>query len=91
MALSKQSISKKMQIAFRRENLNEAWLPLIVKFAIELNADCVQVIDNNYFSSKNVSDDASATQPILNVVEQMKEYPRSVIIFDMDEISCIHK
>ena len=64
---------------------------MIVHFALKVNADSIKLIDENFFTSNFVSDDLHATQLIINTVNMMKQYNMSVIIFDLDSISGVHK
>ena len=59
----------------------------MVNFALEMNCDCVKLIDWDYFSSSFAIDDNDCTNLLSNTVEMMKKYNKSLIIFDLDSIA----
>jgi hypothetical protein len=64
---------------------------IIVLATNYLEADCVKLIDTNFLYQNNISDDTEASRIIIDTVNQMKEYPKSVVIFDIDSIAGVTK
>lgn len=64
---------------------------IIVLATSYLEADCVKLIDANFLYQNNISDDQGAARIIIDTVNQMKEYPKSVVIFDIDSIAGLTK
>jgi hypothetical protein len=51
----------------------------------------VKLIDANFLYQNNISDDTGASRLIIDTVNQMKEYKKSVCIFDIDSIAGVSK
>ena len=56
-----------------------------------LEADCLKLIDANFFFENKISDDKEASQLIIDTIKMMKQYDRSVVIFDIDSIAGVTK
>lgn len=69
----------------------KAWLPLILQFALEYDADIVKVIDNSFLINNNANDDSKAVALVNSIVEETKKYDKGVLIFDLDSIVQISK
>jgi len=82
---------KILQLLNDPERYQLDWLPLIVKFALNYDADVVKLIDNNFIINNSALNDSAATSLISSVVSETKNYDKSVIIFDLDSISQIKK
>jgi hypothetical protein len=64
---------------------------IIVLSTTYIEADCVKLIDANFLYQNNISDDTEASKLIIDTVNQMKEYSKSVVIFDIDSIAGVTK
>ena len=74
------------------EQLKNVWLQFIIVLATTfLEADTVKLIDANFLYQNNISDDTGASRLIIDTVNQMKEYAKSVVIFDIDSIAGVSK
>lgn len=82
---------KILQLLKDPKRYHHDWLPLIVKFALNYDADIVKMIDNNFIVNSSALDDSAATSLISTVVSETTKYAKSVIIFDLDSISQIKK
>lgn len=56
-----------------------------------INADQIKLIDSNFFFANRVADDQVATKLMINTVEELKKYDKSVVIFDLDSIAGVSK
>ena len=72
--------------------MNNIWLQFIIILATSyLGADCLKLIDANFFFENKISDDKEAAQLILDTINTVKQYDRSVVIFDIDSIAGVTK
>ena len=80
------------KLADSNEEMQKVWLQFIIILATSyLEADCLKLIDANFFFENKISDDKEASQLIIDTINMMKQYDRSVVIFDIDSIAGVTK
>jgi len=58
-----------MQLATNSKELEKSWLQFIIVLSTSyLEADCVKLIDANFFYQNNISDDTGASKIIIDTV-----------------------
>ena len=80
-----------LHLLYDSSKYKKSWLPLILDFALKYDADIVKLIDNAFIINNSAYDDAAALSLINDVVEEIKNYNRAVVIFDLDSISLIRR
>ena len=88
---SKEPSVQTFRLLLESESIRENWLPLLLDFALEYDAEMIKLIDHNYLQKKKAFDDTTAQKEVNAIIEETRRYNKTVVIFDLDSIAQISK